>query len=400
MRLSTNQIFQQGVTAILNQQSKLSETQLQLSTGKRINKPSDDPAGAARVLDIKAQIATVEQYERNGNLAITQLSLEENALVGVENILQRVRQLTVQGSNDVLNTENRQSIAAEIRTRLDELLALGNTRDANGDYLFAGFQTNNQPFAFSGGALVYSGDQGQSFMQIGPGVQVPTGDSGAAVFQLISTGNGVYTVTDNPANTGSAIAGTTALDGAFVADTYTVSFTQLVPTDPVTYQVTGVASGAVASGTYSAGGTISFNGAAISFAGVPANGDSFTVKPAARQDLFTTLDKLATAFAAGDDSPLGRAQLHNEVNRQLNNLDQTMENVLAVRTRIGTRLNNIDSQSQVNEDFILQMREAQSNVEDIDFVEAISRLNLQTVALQAAQQTYIQVQGLSLFNLL
>lgn len=400
MRLSTNQIFRQGVSAILDQQSKLAQTQQQISSGKRINKPSDDPAGAARVLDIKQQIATVEQYGRNADLAKTQLALEENALVGVENILQRVRELAIQANNDSLNVDNRQAIASEMRTRLDELLALANSRDANGDYLFAGFQVNNQPFAFTGGTLTYGGDQGQVFAQIGPGVQVPTNDAGAAVFQLIDTGNGVYTALQNPANTGTGVVGATSLNGAFVPDTYTITFTQAAPTDPVTYQVTGVASGVVASGNYVAGEAIVFNGVSLTIDGEPADSDTFTVAPAATQDVFTTVDALANALTAHPDSPAGRAHLHNEVNQQLNNLDRALEHIVGVRTQIGTRLNNIDSQTQVNEDFILQMREAQSNVEDIDFAEAISRLNLQTVALQAAQQSYIQVQGLSLFNLL
>lgn len=400
MRLSTSQIFQQGVTAMLEQQTKLSQTQQQLSTGKRINSPADDPAGAARVLDIKEHIATAEQYERNADLVKTQLALEENALVGVNNLLQRVRELTIQASNDTNNADNRQSIAEEIRVRLNELVALSNSKDANGDYLFAGYQDNNQPFSFIGGAVAYNGDQGQTFLQVGPRVQVPSNDSGAAVFQLIDTGNGVYTALDNPANTGTGIVGTTALDGSFVTDTYTVSFTQIAPTDPVTYQVSGAVSGLVATGTYNAGDTVSFNGAALTIDGVPANGDSFTISPAGRQDMFATLDKLATALESDNDSALGRAQLHNEVNRQLNNLDQALENVSSIRAQVGTRLNNIDSQSQLNADFILQMQEAQSNIEDVDFVEAISRLNLQTVALQAAQQTYVQVQDLSLFNFL
>ena len=400
MRLSTSQIFQQGVTAMLEQQTKLSQTQQQLSTGKRINTPADDPAGAARVLDIKEHIATVEQYERNANLLKTELALEENALVGVNNLLQRVRELTIQASNDTNNADNRQSIAEEIRVRLNELVALSNSKDGNGDYLFAGFQDSNQPFSFSGGTVAYNGDQGQTFLQVGARVQVPSNDSGAAVFQLIDTGNGVYTALDNPANTGTGIVGTTALDGSFVTDTYTVSFIQLAPTDPVTYQVSGVVSGVVATGAYNSGDTISFNGAALTIDGVPANGDSFSISPAGRQDMFATLDKLATALESGNDSALGGAQLHNEVNRQLNNLDQALENVSSIRAQVGTRLNNIDSQSQLNTDFILQMQEAQSNIEDVDFVEAISRLNLQTVALQAAQKTYVQVQGLSLFNFL
>lgn len=400
MRLSTSQLFKQSIADILDKQSKLGEIQQQVASGKRISKPSDDPAAVARVLDIQSQIAMVQQYERNSNLAKTQLSMEESAINGVENNLQRVRELTIQASNDTLSPGDRKAIATEIRSRHSELLALANSQDANGEYLFAGFQNNNQPFTSNGGVPVYNGDQGQVFLQIGPDVQVASGDSGAAVFQFVDTGNGKYTVTDNASNTGTGVVGVTALDGSFTVDTYTLTFTQATASDPVTYQVSGAVSGVVASGTYSAGEAISFNGAAVTLDGNPANGDSFTVNPAGRQDLFTTLDKLATALESVDDSALGRARLHNEVNRQLNNIDRGFDNVLTLHAEIGARLNNIDSQSYLNEGFILQMQETQSDLEDMDLTEAISRLNLQTVALQAAQQSYIKTQGLSLFNYL
>ncbi len=400
MRLSTAQIFQQGVSAILDQQSRLSQAQQQVSTGKRINSPSDDPVGSARVIDIGEQIAIAEQYERNAGLAINQLGLEENALVSVENILQRVRELTIQANNDTLSPENRESIAVEIRTRLDELVALANSKDANGDYLFAGFQKASQPFSLNNAVVSYNGDQGQTFLQVGPQVQVPVNDSGAEVFQLIDTGNGVFTVTDDPGNTGTGIVGATSGEGVFIEDTYTLTFAQLLPGDPISYQVTGVVSGPVAAGTYNPGDSISFNGAVLALDGEPADGDSFVIAPAGRQDLFSTLDRLATALELDNGSPLGRAQLHNEVNRQLNNLDQALEKIVSVRARVGARLNNIESQSQLNQGFILQMQQTRSDIEDVDLIEAVSQLNFQAISLQAAQQAYVQVQGLSLFNLL
>lgn len=305
MRLSTTQIYQQGVSAILDQQARLSQAQQQVSTGKRINTPSDDPVGSARVINIKEQIAIAEQYERNAGLAVNQLGLEENALIGIENILQRVRELTVQANTDTLSPENRHSIAIEIRTRLTEIVALANSKDANGDYLFAGFQNASQPFILSNGVVSYTGDQGQSFMQIGPRVQVPINDSGAQVFQLIDTGNGAYTVTDDPGNIGTGVVGATTVDGVFIEDTYTLSFTQLLPDDPITYQVTGVVSGAVASGTFNSGDEISFNGAVLAVDGQPGDGDSFVIAPASRQDMFTTEPSSAARVVAGVKGPRG-----------------------------------------------------------------------------------------------
>ncbi len=400
MRISTAQIHQGGIDSILAQQTRLSKTQLQVATGERILTPSDDPVGAVRMLDLAREIAIVDQYQRNGEMARTQLSLEDSALTASGNVLQRVRELTLQANNDVLSVNDRRAIAVEMQAKLDELLALANSRDANGDYLFAGYQTGSQPFTISGGAVVYSGDQGQRLLQVGPAMQISVADSGAQVFQLIPTGNGVYDIASNAGNTGSAIVGTTSVNGVFVPDSYTLTFSQTGPGAAVTYQVVGAASGVVASGTYRADEAIVFGGAKLTVSGAPANGDSFTVAPARRQDIFTSLSDMIAALQNSGSDAASKAQFHNAMNRGLNNVDQALDHMLRVRGDVGARLNNLDSQQNINEDYILQLEQTLSSVKDLDYAEAISRLNLQMVALEAAQQAFVKTQGLSLFNFL
>ncbi|MDM3871015.1 flagellar hook-associated protein FlgL [Porticoccus sp. W117] len=400
MRLSTSQIFQQGINAILDQQAKLSKTQLQISTGQRINTPSDDPSGAVQILDFADQIATVEQYKRNGNAAKTQLQLEENVLTNMGSQLQRVRVLLVQGNNDVLSDADRQSIATELKGIRQQLLALGNSRDANGDYLFAGYQVNTQPFTFNGGSVQYNGDQGQRLVQLGPASQVAINDSGAELLLRIPEGNGQFTVAPNVANTGTAVVGQLTSTSSFVRDTYTLTFTQATPTDPITYQVVDSSAGVVASGTYQQGDSISFNGAQIDFTGTPANGDVFTATPASNNDLFSIVDSAIAALESPGQNSAEQAQFHSTINRALESIDNSVENILRVRTSIGVRLNTVDSQQNLNDDSLLQLQKLQSEVKDLDVAQAISELNFQQVALQAAQQAYVRVQGLSLFQLL
>lgn len=400
MRLSTVQIYQQGINAILDQQSKVNQTQLSIATGQRINNPSDDPSGAVRILDLAEEISTVEQYQRNSELAQSQLQIEEDTLTGVGNELQRVRELVVQANNDVLSEEQRGSIATELRVIQEQLLALANSRDVNGDYLFAGYQVSNAPFSLTGSTTNYNGDQGQRFAQIGPSSQVPMGDSGSDVFMRIPEGNGVFKVDVNAANTGTLVAGSNSLSGTFIPDDYTVTFTQALPTDPITYQVTGVTSGVVATGTYQEGDALTFNGARINFSGVPANGDTVQVDPAANNDVFSIVADVITALESPTSTPAQTAQFHNTINRGLEGIDSAVDHVLEVRADIGVRLNNIESQRNINEDYLLQLATMESAVKDLDMATAISDLNLQQVALQAAQQSYLQVQRLSLFELL
>ena len=400
MRLSSVQIFQQGISAILDQQSKLARTEQQLATGQKILVPSDDPAAAVQIMSISEDLSQVDQYQRNANLAEGQLALEENVLTDVGNLLQRVRELVVQANNATQTAETRQSAAVEIEGLLDQLQSLANTRDSEGEYIFAGFQSTTEPFVQSSGQFVYQGDDGQRFINLGDSSQVAVRDSGFDIFMKVANGNGVFDVTPADANTGTAVVGASSESGNFLPDTYTLAFVQAAPTDPVTYEVRDAANMLVASGNYVSGAAITFAGASMTVDGVPADGDSFDIAPSTRQGMFGMLQDIASALSAADDSPVGVAAVNNAMGRALNNLDQSIGHVLSVRSEIGVRLNRVESQLSLNEDFNLQLESTLSNLQDLDYAEAISELNLQLTALQAAQQAYVRVQGLSLFNYL
>lgn len=398
MRLSSVQIFQQGITAILDQQSKLHETEQQLATGRRVLKPSDDPVAAVQILDLEEDLAVVDQHQRNGELAEGQLAQEEDALVQVGAVLQRVRELVVQANNGSQSPETRSSIAVEIDARLGELKDLANTRDSNGEYIFAGYQSETQPFTELGGAVSYQGDAGQRFVQLSASAQVAVRDSGYDVFMAAPGGNGSFDIDAAAANAGTAIVGQTSVNGGFVPDNYTVSFIQATAADPISYQVVDSSAAVVASGNYNDGESIAFGGAQLSFSGVPNNGDSFTVSPAGQQDVFSTLQNIVDDLNNAAADPASIAAVHNAMGQALNNLDQGLGHILEVRASVGARMSQVDSQRSLNEDFNLHLQESLSGVQDLDYTEAVSRLNLQLTALQAAQQAYVKVQGLSLFN--
>ncbi len=401
MRISTNQLQQQGINSMLEQQGKLSKTQLQVATGRRILTPADDPAAASQVLGLTQQKEVIGQYQANADAARARLSLEESALVGVGDLLQRVRELAVQANNAPLSNSDRASIAQEIRQRLDELLSLSNTKDSNNEYLFAGYQGLTQAFTpNAAGSFDYSGDEGQRYLQIGSNRQVAVGDSGTSVFRAIRNGNGTFTTQENVANTGTGIINPGTVSGTFVPDTYTLAFIQVLPTDPITYTATGVTSGLVASGNYTSGSSISFNGVQASVTGTPANGDNFSVTPSANQDIFTTVQNFARGLETAIGTPASQAHFNNTMNRTLINLDRSLDNVIDIRARVGSRLNAVDAQKDFNDSFKLQLQETLSNLQDLDYAEAVSRLNLQITGLQAAQQSFVKIQGLSLFNFL
>jgi flagellar hook-associated protein 3 FlgL len=399
LRISTSQMQQRAVDKMLQLQTQLSHTQQQVATGKQILTPADNPSGAAQALGLDREIAVTNQYQTNADLATNRQTREEDVLSSVTDILQRVSELAVQGNNDTNNTDDRQAIATEMQQRLDELLGLANTRDANGEYLFAGFQGSEQPFTHDGGSnFSYNGDQGQRFMTVGPGVQVAMTDSGADIFQRIRAGNGVFTTQPGAGNTGTGVITAGSVAGTFTADAYTLTFTQAAPGDPITYEVVGANSGSVATGTYASGADITFNGAQVAVSGSPADGDTFAIAPSAHQDVFTTVYSLAQTFANAGDDPDARAQLHNSINQGLAEIQGALDNVSQARTRIGSRMNTIDSQKDGNDAYLVSAQSTLSSVQDLDYASAVSRLQLQLTGLQAAQQAYLKIQGLTLFN--
>ena len=405
IRISTSQIFSQGSSSILENQSKVNQTQLQLSKGSRILKPSDDPIGSAVALDLQKQIDNAKQYISNSDRARTKLEIEESSLDNVTSILQRIRDLSLQASNATLNETDRQTITVEIERRFDELVGLANTQVASGEYLFSGYKSNLKPFTINGtGSVTYNGDQGTQLVNVNSNVQIESGNSGDEVFLNIKTGNGSFVTTAGATNLGTGVISAAVLEDptVYIGDTYTVDFS-LNGSGSLQYQVTGANSGALYSAPlplFDEGAKVTIDGVSYSISGFPQDGDSFTVEPSFTQDMFATINQITNALKLPNNSSEQQATFLNALNLGMQNLDQAMNHIDEVRASVGSRLNVIDSEADINEGLIVGAESALSVVKDLDYAEAITQLNKRTLALQAAQQSFVQVQNLSLFEFL
>lgn len=403
IRVSTSQTFTQGSNAILDNQSKVSQTQLQLSKGTRILKPSDDPIGSSVALNLQQQIDNATQYIANGRSAETRLEVEESTLANVTDILGRVRELALQGANGTLNQQDRESISIEIRQRLGELVGLANTQLSTGDYLFSGYKANVQPFSRNGtGSVVYNGDQGVQLVNVNSTVQVENGNSGDAVFMNITTGNGAFVTGSDTSNLGTGVISTAVLKDptVYVGDQYTIDFS-LDGGGNLVYQITGANTGPVYAAplpAFDEDGEVTFNGISYSISGVPQAGDSFTVEPSYAQDVFATVNQILSALKFPTDTSTLQATFQNAMNVGLQNLDQAITHMDQVRASVGSRLNVIESEREINESLLVETKSALSLIKDLDYAEAITELNKRTLALQAAQQSFVKVQNLSLFE--
>ncbi|OUS29696.1 flagellar hook-associated protein 3 [Gammaproteobacteria bacterium 45_16_T64] len=410
MRVSTSHVYNTGLNSMLDQQTKLSTTQLQLAAGKRIIKPSDDPIGSGIALSIKQLIQTSEQFVSNGQTGQTKLEVVESSLASVTDILNRSRDLVLQGSNGTLSGQDRRSLALEIESRLQELVSLANTQTASGDYIFSGFATNVAPYTRDiAGNFIYNGDQGKQFVDVNSSLEVQTNFSGSELFSDVPTGNGTFQTLGSSSNQGTGvISGGSVLDNsAYVPDTYTVTFLNNA-SGVLSYQVDGATTGQLIPALpgvpltdaprYVEGANIEFGGIQFSISGIPQVGDTFTVESSNSQDIFTTLQQVIDGLRSSDASPTLQAQMADQLNNGLINLDQALGHIDEGRSAVGTRLNVIESEQSINANIIVQAESSLSLVEDLDYASAITDLNKQSVALQAAQQSFVQIQGLSLFQ--
>lgn len=297
LRISTPTLFQRGINSMLEQQAKLSYTQEQIASGKKILSPADDPAASAQLLELGRAIATVNQYQENAGRAQSRLEVEEVAISSVAGALQRVRELAVQGGAGTFTPAQRASMAVEVREMQAHILSQANTKDSNGEYIFSGFQGRVQPFTELGGVYTYHGDMGRRELQISADRTLADRDSGFAVFMDVPT---------------------------------------------------------------SAGGA---------------------------QNMFAMMEQIAVDLEAGTapTAPLA-------------DVDEAIAHLAQVLASIGGRLKSIDEQTEVNADFITTMEISRANIGELDYAEAITRFSQQQVALEAAQKSFAQIQGMSLFN--
>src|SRR5258706_10248122 len=397
MRVSNDTLRSSFLAALESAQRRLIDTQAKVSSGKRVNKPSDDAVAAARIAHLDASLSRLDQYKSNSDFGRNQLGLEESSLNSVLDNLQRVRELALQANNATTSDSDRRDIAAEVSQAKDALLALANITDVDGRHLFGGYVEQATPFTRStGGAVVYNGDQGQRTLQISDSRFVAINDSGSDVFQKIPQGNGTFTLVANPANTGSGVLGAHSLanPAAWVRDTYRINF--LTPT---TYEVRDSANAVVSSGTFTAGGqSITFRGVDIRIDGNPASGDSFPVAPAGNRDVFAMLDDLVAALQAPAASGAQRAQLHSNIGQRIADMDNALSHIIDVRGEIGTRVRALDQQDSLSADFALHLNTTLSSVRDLDYADALSRLQKEMFGLDAAQQTFARTQDLSSFK--
>jgi flagellar hook-associated protein 3 FlgL len=410
MRVATLQSFTNGLNSILDNQTQVNNTQQQVSTGRRVLTPADDPIAATKILQLQQDAALREQFGKNMTGAEGRLTLEETQLAGITENLTRMKELTVKAGDGSQTIGDRQAIAAEVREILGATVDLMNAKDAGGEYLFGGFKGGTLPFQQNeNGRYDYAGDEGQRFLSIASSTTVATGDNGKNLFVDVEAADNTFTTELSPLN-----KGTVFINPGFVVDEE--AYDDFYPEDIVitfnadsaitppgsNYTVRQASDGRVIEGfdaqEYSEGSNIIIAGISVKISGKPEPGDELFVNSSEKQGITDTIFRLMDGLENLGDNPEDSAILNNLLEDTLNNLAFAQSSISQVRSEVGARLNVVENTEGLAADIDLVSKEVLSKLSDVDFAEAVSRLSLQTFLLEAAQQSYAKIQNLSLFN--
>jgi len=414
MRISTNMIYQNSGSQISDLQSSLNQTLQQVSAGRKILTPADDPIGSARALVITQAAAINDQYAVNRQDVQDNLGITSGVLGNVANILQSTKTSIISAGDGALADSDRAAIATTLKANLASLVSLANSTDGTGNYLFSGFSTTTMPYAQTASGATYNGDQGQRYLQVDTARQLPLSAPGNQIFGNIRTSASQFNVQADPSNTGGATTAAT-IDAATAAnltgDNYTVTFDNTGNNFSVVNTTTGAAVALTDATTGAAitqpapfvsGQGVKFDGMNVVVTGgppstAPAPGDKYTIQPG-NQNIFETLTDAINALSAPTGNSAARKSLTAVLTQANNNIDASLNNVLTATAQVGSSLQEVDSLNNVGATTKIAYSQSLSSIQDLDYAKAITSLNQQQTTLQAAQQSFVKISALSLFN--
>lgn len=401
MRVSTQQFYFQNSQQLSNKQSDVNDQIKYLASGKRVLTAKDDAVSYGTLAGYKDGLANIEKYQRNLNQAENRNSLQEVSFASAEDVMQQLKQLFIQANNGTLSDDSIRSLADLAENNQAQMLDIANTQDESGNYIFSGYQIDVQPFSLQpDDSVIYQGDGGIRELQIAKNVMVDINQAGDDVFEEVPNNIGDFSANYNTNTSGisvntAVIASPGAYDSVTNPPDYNFNFTSatdLTVTD-------GGGSVVFNTSTYTPGQTVAFNGVEVQISGNPLPGDDFDLTPQEDISIFDTIKDALDWMNVGV-SPADPIQHSVDYDVILGQIDEALNHITGRRAEAGVRLKLIENQTSNHLDAELYLSSGRSNIEDLDFAKAVATFEQSQVSLQAAQQSFVQIKNLSLFNYL
>ena len=393
MRIATANTYDNALEQLYKRQSELSAQQERVSTGQRVNRPSDDPAAAAQAERAMTRLTRIDVDQRALESQRAALATAESALGEATGLVQGARDLAISAVNGAYSARDRTTVANQIANLRDQLFALSNRTDSNGVSLFGGLGSSGAPFADTTPGVSFQATAGQ---RAATATALPGAMDGQAIWMEVPTGNGVFKVSLGAGNTGTAWtdAGSVVTPSAQTGDSYSVTFSVVGGVTTCDIVDTSTAATVAAGQPFVDGAPIQFDGLSVIVHGAPANGDTVAVAPSVQTNIFKVLDDaIANIGNTSSDNKLAQS-----VTLALVEIDASLERLQSARSQAGDWLNRADTITTTQSARSLSLESDRSRAVDLDMAKGISDFNKFQTGYQAALQSYAQIQKLSLFN--
>lgn len=396
---------------------EVSDLQAQISSGKNDPRPSADPMRAAKLSIVTEQRAAIDRFSDNTALATDRLDQADLAIGEMGEIIRQFQQISIQAANDTITEEGIAGLRSEALSLRTALIAVANGRDTMGLPLFAGFGSA-EPFAQGPNGIEYRGDGGRPTLRMTETATLATGLNGAEVFMSVPTDSGARSVFDmvddliatltpalNPARPNHTVANQALFTPATTRDPATLSF-----------DLTGPTGTARISAEVMAGAPEALRDAIN--AATPATGITASLAPDGESLIFQSAGAMTVGNLTQPDA--GRRPAANMValdaslqptgvgvGLRTDNLSATrmvgafadvVTHVAAQRAEVGSLGRLAEDHAQVLADRKLRIDKSVAGLEDLDVAAAITRLQQLLLTEQAAQQTFVKINGTSLFD--
>lgn len=394
MRVTTAFSYAASLSNLQKRQTELNEANGRMTSGKRVEKASDDPAAAGRAERALAIVSRSDANQRALEASRNAMTLTENAVGDATELLQQARETMVAAGNGSYSDAERSAQAQKLTEIRKQLFAVANRSDGAGGYLFSGQGASQPPFIDTATGVQFRGASGQ--VDVASDEALPLTIDGADAWLHAATGNGVFETRNANSTSAWIDAGAVTDPSLLTGGTYSVGFTQTAGV--TSYEVKDANGNVLATAPYKEGKAIEVDGMSFNIGGSPKVGDQFDIVPSTRTlDVFGVLDRtiaeLNTPHRTG-------AQVTQSAQTALRDLDSVAGSLQNLRASTGESLNRADAVENRVGATRLYGETARSNAVDLDLAQAIADFKNKETGYSASLQTYSTVQKLSLFQYL
>jgi len=400
MKISNSFLFDQAIKNIQTSQSDVAKSRERIASGKSLVRPSDDTSKLRSIEILKSQQRKIESFDQTINFLTDRYKLEESVLGSASDILVRLKELAIQASNDTLSITDRDIIGVEVESLRDELIAIANTRDVEGNFIFAGSKTEDQPYVLDQdtGSVSYEGDNRRLFAAVSETRNIQSNTDGSEIFRGVDREKRTFQLSGiDQAGTFNFRVGKAVIEIEIEAPLTEEGVAHSVESALAKSEISSVVDVEMVDGLPSL--TVTLTGLeSLALNGIEVTQGDASSSPLTVAETSSEREGIAFFAMIGDFLSALKNDDRGDIARSVSELTSAQENMAISLGSIGAKLNNLERQQDINADYRFRLDQLLSGEEDLDYAKAVTQFNAEMVRLEATQASFAKVAQLSLFQ--